>query len=70
MADAERAGIVWRKSLTSGTGNCVEIAFTDDSVLMRNSRNPHGPELSVSYSAWTAFLTGVRHGRFDPARPN
>jgi hypothetical protein len=67
VADSERADIVWRKSMASGsTGDCVEVAFTDESVLMRNSHNPLGPQLSFSYSEWTAFLTGVRRGEFDP----
>ncbi len=68
MADSERADIVWRKSVASGSnGDCVEVAFTDKSVLMRHSKNPLGPQLSFSYSEWAAFLTGVRHGEFDSA---
>lgn len=70
MADSERADIRWRKSVASGSnGDCVEVAFTDKSVLMRNSQYPLGPQLSFSYSEWTAFLTGVRQGEFDLARP-
>lgn len=71
MADSERAHTVWRKSLASGpTGDCVEVAFTDESVLVRNSQEPHGPQLVFSYSEWAAFLTGVCHGEFDPVIPN
>jgi hypothetical protein len=70
VADAERVDIVWQKSLASGDTSCVEVAFTDESVLVRNSQKPQGHQLAFSYSEWAAFLTGVRHGEFDPDRPN
>lgn len=65
MADSERADLVWRKSTASGGGNCVQVAFTDDSVLVRNSQMPSGPMLSFSTSEWDAFLDGARDGEFD-----
>lgn len=69
MADSERADIVWRKSLASGSnGDCVEVAFTDESVLLRNSQEPQEPLLSFSHSEWIAFLTGVCGGEFDLPR--
>jgi len=68
VTDSQRAEIVWRKSLASGAnGDCVEVAFTDASVLVRHSHDPLGPRLSFSYSEWSAFLTGILHGEFDPA---
>jgi hypothetical protein len=71
VTDSQRADTVWRKSLASGTqGDCVEVAFTDESVLVRNSQDPHGPHLSFSYSEWKAFLIGARHGEFDQAGPS
>ena len=66
MADSERADMVWQKSLASQpSGDCVEVAFTDESVLLRNSQDQQGALLSFSHSEWTAFLTGVRRGEFD-----
>lgn len=71
MADSERASIVWRKSIASGTnGDCVEVAFTAEAVLVRNSKDPSGPELTFSYSEWAAFLIGARRGEFDAAPAN
>ncbi len=67
MADTDRAPIVWRKSMASASGNCVEVAFTDEAVLLRNSKEPSGPVLSFSHSEWVAFLAGARGGEFDPA---
>ena len=65
MGDSEQSPDVWRTSTASGTSNCVEVSFTGEFVLMRHSRNPHGPMLSFSRSEWEAFLTGVRDGEFD-----
>jgi len=65
VADSGRADIGWRKSTDSASGDCVEIAFTTEAVLVRNSQDPLGPKLSFSYSEWTAFLAGARRGEFD-----
>jgi hypothetical protein len=51
----------WRKSSHSSTGgNCVELAATLDRV--RDSKNPHGPALSVELAA---FLAEVKSGQFS-----
>jgi Domain of unknown function (DUF397) len=65
VADLQRADIVWRKSTASGAGNCVEVAFADESVLIRQSRDPSGPVLSVSHVEWIGFLNSMRDGRLD-----
>lgn len=61
--------MVWRKSSRSGGngGQCVEVATTSDSVLVRDSKDPHGPRLHVDHGQWRAFLTDVTGGHFDPA---
>jgi Domain of unknown function (DUF397) len=66
VADSEQAGIVWRKSTASVTGDCVEVAFVGESVLLRHSRESSGRVLTFSLPEWTAFLTGVHLGEFDP----
>lgn len=66
MADSEQAGIVWQKSTASETGNCVEVAFFGESVLMRHSQERSGRVLTFSLAEWAAFVTGVRQGEFDP----
>ncbi|HEY2127000.1 MAG TPA: DUF397 domain-containing protein [Streptosporangiaceae bacterium] len=65
MADSERADLAWRTSTASGGGNCVQVAFTDGWVLVRNSQSPSGPMLSFSDAEWDAFLIGAREGEFD-----
>ncbi|MEJ8669499.1 DUF397 domain-containing protein [Streptomyces sp. MS1.AVA.1] len=60
-ADSQRVTIesAWFKSSYSG-GNateCVEAAFTSSGVLVRDSKHPWGPHISVSARAWSNFLT-------------
>ncbi|MER7454261.1 DUF397 domain-containing protein [Nocardia beijingensis] len=47
----------WFKSSRSGGGKeCVEIAYlTDGLVGVRDSKNPTGPALVFTPSAWDAF---------------
>jgi len=52
--------IEWRKSTySSNGGECVEVA-TSGTVLVRDTTNRAGTTLSVSASAWTAFLATIR----------
>lgn len=60
VTDIEQAPLVWRKSKASAQTNCVEVAFSVDSVLMRDSKNPYGAVLSISSSAWSAFLAATK----------
>jgi hypothetical protein len=46
----------WFKSSRSDAGNCVEVAFVDDGVWVRDSKDPGGPVLKFSAESWTAFL--------------
>jgi hypothetical protein len=63
----ESASSAWRKSSSSGgdAGQCVEVAFAEDGVLVRHSRNPNGPVLLFTRSEWKAFLEGAGNGEFD-----
>ncbi|MEU5582819.1 DUF397 domain-containing protein [Streptomyces huasconensis] len=52
---------VWFKSSYSG-GNeteCVEVALTDDDVLIRDSKRPRGALVAVRPEAWDGFLAGI-----------
>ena len=61
------AGAVWRKSSRSGpySDNCVEVAFVDDAIAMRDSKHPDGPVLVFTRSEWDAFVAGAKDGEFD-----
>ncbi|MCP9208437.1 DUF397 domain-containing protein [Streptomyces cucumeris] len=53
----------WRKSSYSGDiGNseCVEVAETSNhQVAVRDSKNPHGPTLLVSATAFADFVSAA-----------
>lgn len=52
--DAE--GLTWRTSSRCDSGTCVEVAVTDDHVLLRNGSDPDGPRLSFTRAEWAEFL--------------
>ncbi len=57
----------WRKSTRSGPNcdNCVEVAFVDGVVAVRDSKHPDGPALIFPRVEWAAFVGGARDGEFD-----
>lgn len=52
----------WHKSNTSDDGGCVEIAYADGLIGVRDSKNPIGPHLTFNQREWDAFTTGIRDG--------
>ena len=61
-----KSALVWVKSsLSFAQGNCVQVAAGDGAVIVRNSRDPEGPELAFTPGEWDAFLAGVKNGEFD-----
>jgi hypothetical protein len=65
MLDLSRAQ--WRKSTRSAYNNCVEVAFVDDRVAVRDSKDERGPVLLFNAAEWQAFIGGARDGEFDLA---
>jgi hypothetical protein len=58
----------WKKgsrSNGSGGNNCVEVAFIDTVVLVRDSKNPNGPALNFTHAEWVAFMASAKDGEFD-----
>ncbi|SDT29680.1 protein of unknown function [Streptomyces sp. TLI_053] len=54
--------LVWFKSSHSGNegGDCVEVAETAESVLVRDSKDKSGPRLAFSSAAWRSFVEFAR----------
>lgn len=60
-------GADWRKSSRSGNndGQCIEVAGNLPGIVgVRDSKDPAGPALVVSPSAWVAFTGAVKGGAF------
>lgn len=54
------SALEWFKSSysDSSSGNdCVEVATTSRTVHVRDSKNPQGPRLGLSPTAWASFVT-------------
>ncbi|KDQ70473.1 DUF397 domain-containing protein [Streptomyces halstedii] len=50
---------VWFKSsYSSGAagGDCLEVAAQSEAVLVRDSKNPTGPMLTLTQRGWSAFV--------------
>ncbi|WP_440067239.1 DUF397 domain-containing protein [Streptosporangium sp. OZ121] len=64
MISPDLSGAEFRKSSLSGGGNdCVEVATNlPGLVAVRDSKDPAGPALTFSPTAWNTFLTGLRNG--------
>ena len=55
--------IAWRTSSASGgSGECVEVAQWELSVLIRDSRDRSGPVLMVNAAQWLQLLERTRSG--------
>lgn len=55
----------FRKATASGdNGSCVQVARDDETVVLRDSKDPDGPRLRFTPEEWAAFLDGVRKNEF------
>lgn len=63
--DIDVARLTWHSS-SAGPG-ALQIAFTDDWVLMRVSDDPTGRILVYDHHEWECFLDGAKKGEFDDA---
>lgn len=60
--------IEWRKSSRSmgqGEGNCVEVARGARTALIRDSKDPDGPRLTLTRGHLRDLMSDVRAGRYD-----
>lgn len=55
---------VWRKSARSQPEgqNCVELASLDDSIAVRDSKDPDGPRLLLTHRAWRDLAASIKNG--------
>lgn len=51
----------WRtSSYTGGQGNCVEVADTAHTVMVRDTKDRGGTVLSIPDSAWQQFTDSLK----------
>ncbi|HEV2780039.1 MAG TPA: DUF397 domain-containing protein [Actinophytocola sp.] len=60
VADSDRPGWI-TSSFSSGSGSCVEVAFTCGTVLIRDSkdRRTGRPVIGLAAEGWTTFLATI-----------
>jgi hypothetical protein len=57
----------WVRSRACSTDGCVEVAhLADGTVAVRDSKDTGKPAHVFDREEWSAFITGVRNGDFDP----
>ncbi len=57
--------LIWTRSVRCTGGNCVEIARTGTTVLLRDSKNPGQPHLEIDTERWADFEEAFRRGEFE-----
>jgi hypothetical protein len=60
VVEIDNNGLIWVKSSTSANGtneDCLELAGTGHTVLVRDSRDRSGPRLSYPLASWKVLLT-------------
>ncbi|MDX3843786.1 DUF397 domain-containing protein [Streptomyces europaeiscabiei] len=73
---ALRNALWHRSSHSSGNGACVEVAFVENLMAVRDSKDTDGPGLVFRPAAWRRFVGGARSGwswsppKRSPARPS
>jgi Domain of unknown function (DUF397) len=60
FSDAE-----WRKSSRSNMNGCVEVAFVEGRVAVRDSKDRQGPVLLFTSQEWATFIDAARNGAFE-----
>ncbi len=63
-ASADLSAATWRKSTRSSGGgsNCVEIASLPGLIAIRDSKNPEGPALILTRTAFRELANGIKRG--------
>jgi Domain of unknown function (DUF397) len=56
----------WRRpDRCANESTCVEVAFVEERVLVRNSQAPDGPVTTFDRDEWATFVAAVKRDEFD-----
>lgn len=66
MTAPQFVGARWHKSTVSGDTGCVEVAFANQAVGVRDSKlGDDSPVLVFTQHEWSVFLQGAGNGEFN-----
>lgn len=66
MSAKEQPGEFRKSSFSQYVWNqCVEVAFREGTIAVRDSKNPTGPVLEFTPGEWDAFVKGVKNEEFN-----
>ena len=73
MPAPDLSRVTWRKSSYSNGagGSCVEIAVltpaagNEHAIAVRDSKDPHGPALTVTARQWRGFTAAIKAHELD-----
>jgi hypothetical protein len=68
MTSPDFTNATWHKSRRSGDngGQCVEVAFLDNAVGVRDSKdNGNGPILVFTHEEWGTFISSTKDSEFS-----
>jgi hypothetical protein len=57
--------MAWRRSSLCNTNSCVEIAFLDSYIAMRDTKQPAKPPLLFTKVEWKSFILGAKGNEFN-----
>lgn len=57
----------WRKSSHSANGQCLEVraALPNGTIEVRNSTDPHGPQLTFTPGSWRNFINDIKTNKIS-----
>jgi hypothetical protein len=56
-------GVTWHAACNNGS--CVEVAYDDGWIAVRDGKDDGGPILVYSGAEWESFIGAAKEGRFD-----
>lgn len=55
----------WRKASFCASGECIEVAQGNRTILIRDSVKPHGAVLQCATGDWRSLVDRVKAGELD-----
>ncbi|HCT75370.1 MAG TPA: DUF397 domain-containing protein [Micromonosporaceae bacterium] len=55
----------WRRSSYCEANGCFEVAPMDQYALLRDSKDPNGPQLRFSREVWNEFVDAIKRGDLE-----